>query len=163
GWTAFFAGVASVLVFAGKTLFFVFVVMWLRWKLPRIRVDQMMNMCWKYLVPASFAGVLFVAVWMLIVRSAPAVGLAMNFVLSGAVPRLPRSGHGYLHGVPGLRARLPHLRHQHRHPQGRREDHSEAADGAVRHRHRQVHVLRALRRALSDRRHPAHARVRRRG
>jgi len=38
---------------------------------PRIRVDQMMNMCWKYLVPASFAGVLFVAIWMLIVNAAP--------------------------------------------------------------------------------------------
>jgi len=84
GWTAFFAEVASVLVFAGKTLFFVFVVMWLRWTLPRIRVDQMMNMCWKYLVPASFVGVLFVAGWMLIVRAAPAVGMAMHFLLAGA-------------------------------------------------------------------------------
>src|SRR5438132_193546 len=84
GWVAFFAEVASVLIFALKTLFFVFVVMWLRWTLPRIRVDQMMNMCWKYLVPASFVSVLFVAGWMLIVRSAPAVGIAMRFLLAGA-------------------------------------------------------------------------------
>jgi NADH-quinone oxidoreductase subunit H len=73
-----------VMIFALKTLFFVFVVMWLRWTLPRIRVDQMMNMCWKYLVPASFVGVLFVAGWMLVVRSAPAVGIAMHFLLAGA-------------------------------------------------------------------------------
>jgi len=84
GWVAFFAEVASVLIFALKTLFFVFVVMWLRWTLPRIRVDQMMNMCWKYLVPASFVSVLFVAGWMLVVRSAPAVGIAMRFLLAGA-------------------------------------------------------------------------------
>src|SRR5947209_8360186 len=84
GWAAFFAEVASVLIFALKTLFFVFVVMWLRWTLPRIRVDQMMNMCWKYLVPASFVGVLFVAAWMLVVRSPPAVGTAMHFLLAGA-------------------------------------------------------------------------------
>jgi len=84
GWVAFFAEIASVMIFALKTLFFVFVVMWLRWTLPRIRVDQMMNMCWKYLVPASFVGVLFVAGWMLVVRSVPALGIAMHFLLAGA-------------------------------------------------------------------------------
>ncbi len=87
GGMAVFAEISSLLVFAAKTLFFVFVVMWLRWTLPRIRVDQMMNMCWKYLVPASFAGVLFVAVWMLIVNAMPWLGFAMRFTLTamGAV------------------------------------------------------------------------------
>ena len=87
GGMAVFAEVSSLLVFAAKTLFFVFVVMWLRWTLPRIRVDQMMNMCWKYLVPTSFAGVLFVAVWMLIVNAMPWLGFAMRFTLTamGAV------------------------------------------------------------------------------
>jgi len=84
GWPAFFGELASVACFAGKTLFFVFVVMWLRWTLPRIRVDQMMNMCWKYLVPASFVAVLFVAGWMLLVHAAPGIGIAMRAVLTAA-------------------------------------------------------------------------------
>jgi len=84
GWPAFFGEVASVACFAAKTLFFVFVVMWLRWTLPRIRVDQMMNMCWKYLVPASFVAVLFVAGWMLLVHAAPGIGIVMRAVLTAA-------------------------------------------------------------------------------
>jgi NADH-quinone oxidoreductase subunit H len=79
----------SLGVFVAKTLFWVFVVMWLRWTLPRIRVDQMMDMCWKYLVPVSFIAVLFVAGWMLVVRAAPGLGTAMHWIMflgTGVIP-----------------------------------------------------------------------------
>ncbi|HET8723286.1 MAG TPA: NADH-quinone oxidoreductase subunit NuoH [Anaeromyxobacteraceae bacterium] len=63
----------SLGIFALKTLFLVNVIIWIRWTLPRIRVDQMMNLCWKYLVPAGFAAMLFTLLWQMVATWAPMV------------------------------------------------------------------------------------------
>jgi NADH-quinone oxidoreductase subunit H len=49
-----------------KSYFWVLIAVWLRWTLPRIRVDQMMIMCWKYLVPVALFNLIATATWIVI-------------------------------------------------------------------------------------------------
>ncbi|NIO06547.1 MAG: NADH-quinone oxidoreductase subunit NuoH [Deltaproteobacteria bacterium] len=59
-------GIAEFVVFFTKAYLWVVVAMWVRGTLPRVRVDQLMSLCWKYMVPLSFLCLLGTAVWMLI-------------------------------------------------------------------------------------------------
>ncbi|CAN5312483.1 NADH-quinone oxidoreductase subunit NuoH [soil metagenome] len=46
------ATIGTVVMFT-KTIFFIFVFMWVRWTIPRFRYDQLMNLGWKILIPLS--------------------------------------------------------------------------------------------------------------
>jgi NADH-quinone oxidoreductase subunit H len=48
--------------FMGKTLLVILLLMIIRWTMPRLRVDQLMEFAWKFLVPVTFAN-LILAGW----------------------------------------------------------------------------------------------------
>jgi len=48
-----------------KTLLVVAVQIWIRWSLPRLRVDQLMSFCWKVLTPLAFFCMLLSGLWRL--------------------------------------------------------------------------------------------------
>jgi NADH-quinone oxidoreductase subunit H len=50
--------IPSSLWFIGKTFFLIFVIMWFRWTFPRLRIDQLLNLEWKYLLPLSMLNLL---------------------------------------------------------------------------------------------------------
>jgi NADH-quinone oxidoreductase subunit H len=58
--------VINVAVFIGKGWLLVFVMMWVRWTLPRLRIDQVMMTCLKYLLPISCVLLLGVSLWQLV-------------------------------------------------------------------------------------------------
>jgi NADH-quinone oxidoreductase subunit H len=52
----------GVVWFMLKAYALLFVMIWIRWTFPRVRFDQLLNFCWKYLIPFSLVNLLITAV-----------------------------------------------------------------------------------------------------
>ncbi|MBT4285907.1 MAG: NADH-quinone oxidoreductase subunit NuoH [Deltaproteobacteria bacterium] len=71
----------SVAVMMLKTIFIMFVVIWLRWTLPRFRIDQLMDLSWKYLLPCALIAFFGQSVFMLVAHQIPAITQITSIVV----------------------------------------------------------------------------------
>jgi NADH-quinone oxidoreductase subunit H len=75
----------SMLLFALKTGFFLFLFIWIRWTLPRFRYDQLMSLGWKVFLPVALAYIVITAALILALDAAGiARGLVYGLILFAA-------------------------------------------------------------------------------
>ena len=70
-WTTGTPGALSGYMWGGfwlitKAFIPMLIMIWVRWTFPRLRVDQLMYLCWKVLTPAGLIMVFFSAIWKLL-------------------------------------------------------------------------------------------------
>ena len=58
GFNAIMDYIPGFIWFFGKAFFVVFLLMWVKWTFPRLRIDQILALEWKYLVPISMLNLL---------------------------------------------------------------------------------------------------------
>lgn len=82
--------VIGMLILMTKTGLLVFVQIWIRWTLPRLRIDQVMTTCLKYLVPISCFLFLGVVSWPLLLVSTLHRGTLWSAPMGERVPASTR-------------------------------------------------------------------------
>ncbi|MBI4278229.1 MAG: NADH-quinone oxidoreductase subunit NuoH [Armatimonadetes bacterium] len=60
--------VPPLLWFFIKTYALVFVMIWVRWTYPRFRIDQLLNLSWKFLLPVGLVNILGIGAWLILLR-----------------------------------------------------------------------------------------------
>ncbi len=53
--------IPPVFWFFGKTFFVIYIIMWFKWTFPRLRIDQLLTLEWRYLLPINLINTLIIA------------------------------------------------------------------------------------------------------
>lgn len=57
--------IPPIIWFFAKTGFLIFIIMWFKWTFPRLRIDQLLTLEWKYLLPISLVNIVIMTVCVL--------------------------------------------------------------------------------------------------
>jgi NADH-quinone oxidoreductase subunit H len=88
GWRGPFADqypILGVFYLFAKSFFIYWVIMWVKYSLPRIRIDHMLNFTWKFLTPLSLAVVIATAVVAKLLAGAPMLVFAAGLLVTNLV------------------------------------------------------------------------------
>lgn len=83
---ALLAQLVQIGVFLVKTCILYYCVIAIRWTLPRLRVDQLMSVCWKYLTPIAMVNIIGCAFWLYLFDGLSTYELLMKFLHSFSAP-----------------------------------------------------------------------------
>src|SRR5262249_33350460 len=82
--------VIGIIIFAAKVLVLIYAAMWFRWTFPRYRYDQLMDLGWKWLIPAGLANIVLTGILYVLALPADQGGLfgfivrdATGYVITG--------------------------------------------------------------------------------
>ena len=62
GFNAIIDYIPGFIWFFGKSFFVVWLLMWIKWTFPRLRIDQILTLEWKYLVPIGLCNLLLMVI-----------------------------------------------------------------------------------------------------
>ena len=67
GFNAIMDFIPGIVWFFAKTFAIVWILMWIRWTFPRLRVDQILALEWKYLMPFMLVILTLTTIWVALV------------------------------------------------------------------------------------------------
>jgi len=89
---------ASIIVFAAKIFVLIYAYMWFRWTWPRYRYDQLMELGWKWMIPAGLANIVLTGVWYVLALPKSQGGL-LELMRGGPGARLVPTGKGIIYFI----------------------------------------------------------------
>jgi NADH-quinone oxidoreductase subunit H len=97
-------GIASLSIFCAKMAVILYVYFWLRWTLPRYRYDQLMDLGWRWLIPATLANIVWTATSVTIVQGLNGWRGWQTLAINGDQVLFTRTGSGLMvfSGILGL-------------------------------------------------------------